>query len=654
VSTRFFRSAGIRKLRFDLRAPRGAVWERLSRALTSTWTLGLLVAIASWNVAFVPPFGGLESSWNAALYMAAHRGLGFGSQIVFTYGPLGFLRTPFLWYGDLGVLAFLYHVVINALFSISLVWALRRTLNAAAAVLLTYFVLIAALNFDVPLALATVWCLIALSPSPQRPPFASSLVLFGGAVLGAIETLVSPRSGPVICAMCVITLLAQERWRRNVPIFVACWGLGFMLLWFLTGQEISNLPDFVQNGAQIVSGYSEAMGLQCVVCWAVTPASSSLYLPATLLLGAALVAAAAISSAPGRPRLAAAAVTGVVTFTMFKEAVVRADFGHTWGFFAMVAGVGAALAFGRRRLVAVGVVAALAVLSIESQPALAPIGLSPIDHVRQASHEVHTLLSPARRKSIAMSLRGALIHGYRLDPTTLGLLRGHTVHVDPWEAAVAWWYRLKWHPLPVFQDYSAYTAALDRLNANALRSQNGPQRILREHTAYMRTRRESIDSRFVAWDPPAQTLTMLCNYVPLRTTDSWQVLGKVPDRCGAPQQISSIHTHYGNTVRIPPAKAGGLLYAKVHGAGVSGLERLRTLLYRAKFRYVRINGTTTYRLVPGTAADGLLMNTSPKVDYPGPFRLSPDARTIALTGSTGALRVDLYWMRVGPPDTRPG
>jgi hypothetical protein len=46
--------------------------------------LGLLVAVASWGVTFAPPFVGLDESWWAALYMAAHRGLHFGSDLVFT------------------------------------------------------------------------------------------------------------------------------------------------------------------------------------------------------------------------------------------------------------------------------------------------------------------------------------------------------------------------------------------------------------------------------------------------------------------------------------------------------------------------------------------------------------------------------------------
>lgn len=239
---------------------------------------------------------------------------------------------------------------------------------------------------------------------------------------------------------------------------------------------------------------------------------------------------------------------------------------------------------------------------------------------------------------------------YGLRPSTLDLLRGHTVHIDPWETAVVWTYGLEWDPLPIFQDVTSYTTELDRLNSDALRSSGGPERILRENTARGASGYETaaVDRRYPAWDPPEQSLAMLCNYVPLETTARWQVLGKVPDRCGVPQRVGSTNARYGDPVTLPAARPGGVVFARLHGVDVSGLERLRTFAYRASLRYVVVNGTATYRLVPGTAKDGLIMSAAPRVDYPAPFALAPGARTIELTGRSGEVRVDLYWMQVRP------
>jgi hypothetical protein len=92
-------------------------------------------------------------------------------------------------------------------------------------------------------------------------------------------------------------------------------------------------------------------------------------------------------------------------------------------------------------------------------------------------------------------------------------------------------------PLPVFQEYNAYTKTLDRVNADALGSRSGPERILHENTQLVDPSypTATIDNRYPTWDPPEKSLAMLCNYVPLQTTARWQVLGRVPDRCGPPR-----------------------------------------------------------------------------------------------------------------------
>lgn len=203
----------------------------------------------------------------------------------------------------------------------------------------------------------------------------------------------------------------------------------------------------------------------------------------------------------------------------------------------------------------------------------------------------------------------------------------------------------------MLQDYSAYTSALDRLEADRLASPHGPQRILRQavpvgNPAYPQT---SIDGRLLAWDPPAKYLAMLCHYLPLATNRTWEVLARVGERCGSPRRLGSVSTRFGAAITVPAPPPGNVVYARIQGAGVAGFERVRNLLFRADFRYVVVNGSHTYRLVPGTAGDGLILRAAPGVDYPSPFTLAPGARTVRLIGLTGALRVDFYAVAVARP-----
>jgi hypothetical protein len=206
---------------------------------------------------------------------------------------------------------------------------------------------------------------------------------------------------------------------------------------------------------------------------------------------------------------------------------------------------------------------------------------------------------------------------------------------------VAWAYDLDWKPLPVFQDYSAYTAELDDLNADALASPDGPDAILRETPA--------LDERFPGWDPPAQQVATLCNFEVTQTTKRWQLLERVPDRCGEPEPIGSVDSSYGKVVDVPDAGPGKVVLVRIHGAEVSGLESIRTLLYKAKTRWATTGSGDRYRLIPGTAADGLLLSGSRRLVGRGSFAQAPQADSLTVTGLSGDLRYDFFSMDVASP-----
>ena len=605
----------------------------------SSWLWGVLVALVSWNVLVGGPSQGLDPGWHAVLYMAAHRGLHFGTQVVFTYGPLGFLSAPILYYTGLAWLAFLYQSALHVLLCVTLVYSLRRPLGLIPAALAAFVVVSLAPIADVPTLLAASWCVTALLD--DQSPFAIWVVTLGGAVLGAIETLIEVRPGPLIVVMCVITLLTLKRRRRHVGVFLGTLVGVSAILWFASGQAFSNIGDFLSNSFQIVSGYSQAMGL---------PASGRIWL--ALLVSVVLVARGATASAPDRRRqVGTALVVGVACFALFKEAFVRADPEHTPGFFqgALVLAAAGRLFLGRRPPI---VLASLSVLALISVALMTPSAATfdPVAHSRQAIDQVR-LLASAKSRSRAMFFDAIVMAAtYRVPPAAIAQLRGHTVHVDPWDTGVAWAYRLDLDPAPVFQGYSAYTTALDKLNASKLSGASAPQRILRENTSLVDVyhRPAGIDGRLGQWDPPAETLAMLCHYVPVYTSVRWQVLAHVPNRCGTPVRFASISARPGQSVTIPPVGTREAVYARVYGLGVSGLEQIETFLYRAHIRTALLNGTRPVRVVPGTATDGLIFDVPPEVDYPAPFALSPGVRTISFSGVSGEVRIDLYRMSVSP------
>ncbi len=245
-------------------------------------------------------------------------------------------------------------------------------------------------------------------------------------------------------------------------------------------------------------------------------------------------------------------------------------------------------------------------------------------------------------------MRSAIALVYALPASMREEMGDARVSIDPSEITAAWVYDLNWDPLPVIQNYTAYTTRLDELNAAAIASGDGPEMVLRAvpRGPTGQPVPGTIDGRFIGWDPPAQAVATLCNFETAQAAPRWLLLERVPNRCGEPREIGSVDAAYGETIDVPAPGPGEVVFVRIHGAEVGGLEAIRALLYKAVERRAVVNGTRNYRLIPGTAADGLLLRGSPRLVGAGPFAQAPQAETLELTGPSGELRYDFYAMSV--------
>jgi hypothetical protein len=628
-----------------------------SPSLRTTALAGGVVALLAWRVGMNAPGPGLDPSWNAGLAMGAHDGLQFGREIVFSYGPLGFLQSPYVWYSELGVLAFLFTAAVYVGFCIALVWALGRALPLLIGAVLA-FVLIGALPpLEQALLLATIAALALLEE--KRPTRALDAFVVGGATFAAIEALVKLSTGPIVFAIFLLALIGGRAGRWRIGAYVTLFVVELLALWLLSGQSLGAILDFLTNTREVVSGYSSAMIREVEVAhWKVVVASIAAAVSAVALV----VACAAGRFRDRRALICGAVLMAIAAFTVFKEGVVRTDAGHLSLYFATACVLWIAIPWTPARWpwLVVGA-AAIAVAGLPVRTADTPTNLDPVANVRDAGEQVRNLFSPGRRADLIAAGRAGMKATYRLDPATRAALRGRTVAVEPWEAGVAWAYELDWHPLPVFQNYSAYTAGLDRLNAEAVEDPAGPERILRENPPLVLPEfpTQDLDSRFPGWDPPEQQRAVLCHFAPLHTTERWQVLGRVPDRCGEPQPAGSVEAGEGETVDVPVPRRGEAVFVRIDGAGVGGLERISTALFHARVRRLVVNGGQSYRLIPETAGDGLLLRGRGPFAAPGPFSPVPQARTIAVTGAGGDLRFEFFRLQVkeskhsAPPGSLP-
>lgn len=608
------------------------------------WVGGLLVALLGWRVGMNPPGVGIDASWNAALAMGAEQGLHWGKDIVFTYGPLGFLQTQLVWFTGQTVLSFLYSGLIYVVFCVGLVWALQRRLPLVLAGVAAFVAVAVLPLLELSLlsaVFASFWLLEA-----ERCPRQLDLFVVAAATFAAPAALIKLSTGPLVPVVLLLALLGARAGGRRVAAYVVLLAAWLLVLWLATGQSLGDVPAFVSHTVQISSGYSSAMLRSTEVApWKVVAASL-----AAIGLTIGVVAAAWLTGhRDRRGRWAATVIVALVAFSIYKEGIVRVDAGHLTVYFANACILWVAVGFGPgRRWVLPAIALVVFVISLPLRPAGTADNLNFVSNLSYAFDQARNLVSPGRRAAAMESGRHGMIGTYALEPGALAALRGRTVAVEPWEAAAAWAYRLDWRPLPIFQNYSAYTSGLDRLNAEMVENPDGPERLLRENQQVVDAQfpTPDLDNRFPGWDPPEQARAALCNFVPLYTSERWQVLGRVADRCSAPRALGTVEAAAGEAVRVPTPKGGQVVFVRIDGAGVSGLERVQAFLFHAGSRHLTVNGETRYRLVPETAGDGLLLRAFPGVVRPGPFDPIPEARTIALDGAADRVTYSFFSMRV--------
>jgi hypothetical protein len=364
----------------------------------------------------------------------------------------------------------------------------------------------------------------------------------------------------------------------------------------------------------------------------------------------AVLAAIGVYATAGWPttrRLALLVVSLLFVFSWFKEGFVRHD-AHSLHFFAAMMGATVALAAARPRRAARGGAWPRIGSALWAPAALAATGLAfvlvaqpstlrdvhnPAGFYSSFRDHLEKLRSPDR---FMAQTRAAMIAKDRVDPATLSLLRGRTVHAFPSEAAIAWMdLQIRWRPFPVFQGYSAYTGALDDVNREFVRSSRAPERIAR-HLEYS------------PQEEPSAVLAMFCRYVQIHATADWQVLARGRNRCGGAHPLASVRTKTGAVVPVPsPPSARAIVFMRVHGLEPNLGDRVREFVFKDDARYIDYGDGQRARVAPGVGSHPIMLSVPRRYDYPPPFRMGLQRTKVGFAIGEGetkqrALRVDFY------------
>ncbi|HEY6890578.1 MAG TPA: hypothetical protein VI300_22430, partial [Solirubrobacter sp.] len=535
--------------------PSGNDWRSFGRLVwglvTSTPVLALLVWLIAAPLIPLSPGGGTDGSWITALHLAHERGLDFGRDIMYTYGPLGYLTVPRA-YDPAGLReGWVYYQLVYYGLAFAVIAAGRRSFPALVAAVIAILTLecfrIISPDEQSQFAVLTIGFIAAAAliraPELRERRWWLPAIGVAGAIAG-LESLMKLNSGLTLVLVLGLASLAAGPWRRpwGAAVFAGGYVVGLLAGWWWAGQALGSLYDYFRGSFEIITGYPE-------YSYAEDSTRGWEYLAAAGLIATLLCVAWRESDGfKRRARAAWLLITALTLYSTFKQGFVRHD-AHSLQFFATALGVAIGLGWMKRpRLPGYLVVGACVLMYLAVAKPLLYEFHRPRGTITAVRESLDTLRHPEALNTLARQQTAAK---QNIPPEALRLIGDRPVHFFPTETSVAWSQpQLNWRPLPVIQGFLAYTPYLDGLNADLLRSDRAPERILRtkEHSAF---------------EDPEAVMEVACRYVELFAQGDWQVLGRVPNRCGPARMVQRVATSTEQPIDVPSVGPDELLYFRV-------------------------------------------------------------------------------------------
>ena len=432
-----------------------------------------------------PPLGDdVDSSLGAVLHYAQEHHLQYGTDLVFTYGPLGFL-TFFYYFPHAFALQVTAHFIVAFIAATGVCLVASRLQFIWRWLLVLTFLWVSSNAWPRDDLIINIglfcWALLCFIESAKRL-ILSVCVFVTLAAFGALTKI-----SFLFVGAGSIVLLAVDLFIRGLKPFafgiVGGWIVAFLLGWVISGQDLRHIAAFLANSWAAVQGYNAAMGQPGAdivqnrgLIWSL--------LSLALLLCWAFAAFDARSEHVRWRRLLLLVWAAFFMFAMLKHGFVRLDRFHVLVALAFAAVAVLALHVvpvnpGRIRCLFCALTVAGWLLPIVTlQSLFLPSWLKSITQpLRSLTEHTAALATPSAYhkpfdEALEASRRAAQL------PHCRELIGSASVDVFGQHAGYAIFNDLNYHPRPIFQSYFAANARLESLNEGFFRSRRAPEFVL--------------------------------------------------------------------------------------------------------------------------------------------------------------------------------
>jgi hypothetical protein len=552
----------------------------------------------------------LDPSWQAVVARNFELGKRAGVDWIFTYGPLGHF--------EVGVhsdsLFWVQRLAYDVCFKVPVAaafgwwfhgaqgWLLRAAICFAAIVLqagpdgqaFLSVVLLALAWMSFPRTRSLVWLV----------PISTLIWLFG---LGKFTSFVL---GVTACGACSLWAAARSGWRQGIAAALVS-ALSLLTLWVGVGQRAGDLATWIDHSWEIAKGYGVAMSMPVErgVLWMGL---------ATFLLACVARIARRWCGAERRGDWIPEGLIFAALCLAFKSAFTRHGGANIYFHVAAVVPFLPLIRESERptppRLHSSGWrIAALAVvaLALGRQDLIRPHGLKSVPKLlasttESISFQARYVLHPAAWREAANREEETYSTKFR-DSRTRSVVGDGSLDVMPNLQAIAIHGGFRWHPRPVIQSYSAYTAPLIELDRAFYAGPSAPDFVLLDFF--------ELDGRFAVQDDGPALLEIFRRYKPRHLEFNHLLMQRVEAALASPPSPIDRPVLWegtwkpGDGISLEPYQASALLLELDLRLNWRG--KLRTLALGAPWALLQVNasdgGTEKFRLVPDSARAGLLV-----------------------------------------------
>jgi len=581
-----------------------AVLDEKSNNLTFIVFISLLVFIATYSYTGVAIQPGLDPSYKFAFNYFFEHSIQIGREILFSFGPFGFLLWPqsignnlVISYLVIGFFKFAFIFLALYLNSIA-----KPTINTFSFFTILFLTFVVALQIDVHNLLILVTALLLILHKNKGNML---FLIFSSMVVGFALT-VKASSGIlsilILFSYLMIGYISHKKISAPLISFLALCAT-FLLIWFLLYQNLSGIIDYLTATLELSSGNSSAMTINPQNNWWIfifflfsffsVPFIQKdkniffLYFMMTLL-----------------------------TIVFFKYAFARADSAHVvhfliylFQFLYLILIVSKDIQ--KKDIFLLFIVFFVFILFI--------IGSSHKSSLKGFFKPISTNLSNKPITTLEMHTQNLkkrskdLLSVKKLDHEAMEIIQDNTIDIYPWETSYIAANNLNWKPRPVFQSYITYTPYLDMKNANFYNSVKSPSLILWEKK-HWGGEVESIDGRYLLNDEPLTLFQILNHYRPVYENPSFLLMRRADyELLSQPTIVLQGGYQWNTWLNVPNNRASTnhILRAKTNIKRTSS-QKLKKLLYKEFEVYITYkfeNGEEKkYRIVVDNAKNGLWIN----------------------------------------------